>query len=513
MPSNSSPFSFVRYESSGTGPFAINFDYLSTSHLSVSVNGATLASSGFTVDANANTVTLASPAAANSVIIIQRTTPKGKSGFQTDVADFSDGSVLKAEDLDQAALGLLFVAQEADDSGTANALNKDLQDNVFDAQSVNIKNVATPTTGDHAVNKQYVDGLSLYNSPTPLSVYSFNGDGTAGPYTLSPAPQSTDPKAFIVDVGGVAQRPTTDYTISGATITFGAAIASNVSITVRNIGVARDTLAQPIVADGSAAALTIKEKSGQTSQNLVEFKNASDQVIAQVDKTGNAGFNTAALAGDLAVTGSSQFNGNVTASGTATVNGTLTASNILNVVGALQFNGQTGIKIHGITQFDLVDASGNPTSDTTDAAATNTVDEDAQYVISGIRATLTPQSSNSKFLILGSMAGACATGGAGTTSQSRAGMRASLILNNTPSNGRGNLHNGTRTGAQYLFLQYVQGSGFVHGAIPIQTIYEPASTSQFTLDVAFRSVRDTTILTSESRAILNNRFVVAIEFS
>ena len=91
MPSNSSPFSFVRYESSGTGPFAINFDYLSTSHLSVSVNGVTLASSGFTIDANANTVTLASPAAAGSVIIIQLTTPKGKSGFQTDVADFSDG--------------------------------------------------------------------------------------------------------------------------------------------------------------------------------------------------------------------------------------------------------------------------------------------------------------------------------------------------------------------------------------------------------------------------------------
>ncbi|MBN30015.1 MAG: hypothetical protein CMB34_05065 [Euryarchaeota archaeon] len=507
MPSNSSPFSFVRYESSGTGPFAINFDYLSTSHLSVSVNGATLASSDFTVDANANTVTLASPAAAGSVIIIQRTTPKGKSGFQTDVADFSDGSVLKAEDLDQAALGLLFVAQEADDSGSANALNKDLQDNKFDAQSLHIKNVATPTTGDHAVSKQYVDGLSLYNSPTPLSVYSFNGDGTAGPYTLSPAPQSTDPKAFIVDVGGVAQRPTTDYTISGATISFGATIASSVSITVRNIGVARDTLAQPIVADGSAAALTVKEKAGQSSANLQEYQNSAGSVLAKVATDGDATFV------DVNATGNVDSAGSITSTGTITSGGTLTASGILNVVGALQFNGQTGIKIHGITKFDLVDANGNPTSDTTHPIATNTVDEDAQYVISGIRATLTPQSSNSKFLILGSMAGACATGGAGPTTQSRAGMRASLILNNTPSNGRGNIHNGTRTGAQYLFIQYVQGGGFVHGAIPIQTLYEPASTSQFTLDVAFRSVREATILTSESRAVLGNRFVVAIEFS
>ena len=503
MPSNSSPFSFVRYESSGTGPFSINFDYLSTSHLSVSVNGVTLASSGFTIDTNANTVTLTSPAAAGSVIIIKRTTPKGKSGFQTDVADFSDGSVLKAEDLDQAALGLLFVAQEADDSGSTNALNKDLQDNKFDALNTNIKNVATPTTDDHAVTKQYVDGLSLYNSPTPLSVYSFNGDGTAGPYALSPAPQSTDPKAFIVDVGGVAQRPTTDYTISGATITFGAAIASNVSITVRNIGVARDTLAQPIVADGSAAALTVKEKSGQTSANLQEWQNSAGSVLANVATDGDATFV------DVNATG------NVASTGTMTSGGTLTASGILNVVGALQFNGQTGIKIHGITKFDLVDANGNSTSVATNPTATNTVEGDAQYVIAGIRATLTPQSSSSTFLIVGSMSGACAAGGAGATTQSRAGMRGALILNNTPSNGRGNIHNGTRTGAQYLFIQYVQGGGFVHGAIPILGFIGAQGGSQFTLDVAFQSVYDSgaNIVTSESRAILGNRSVFAIEFS
>ena len=501
MPSNSSPFSFVRYESSGTGPFSINFDYLSTSHLSVSVNGVTLASSGFTIDTNANTVTLASPAAAGSVIIIQRTTPKGKSGFQTDVADFSDGSVLKAEDLDQAALGLLFVAQEADDSGSTNALNKDLQDNKFDALNTNIKNVATPTTDDHAVTKQYVDGLSLYNSPTPLSVYSFNGDGTAGPYALSPAPQSTDPKAFIVDVGGVAQRPTTDYTISGATITFGAAIASNVSITVRNIGVARDTLAQPIVADGSAAALTVKEKSGQTSANLQEWQNSSGSVLANVATDGDATFV------DVNATG------NVASTGTMTSGGTLTASGILNVVGALQFNGQAGIKIHGITKFDLVDANGNSTSDTTEPIATNTTDSDANLVIAGLRVTLTPKSSSSKFLILGALNGAADTNGANTTSQSRAGMRATLILNNTPSNGKGNTHDGTRIGPQYKFINYVVGGGFIHGSLPIQTLYEPASTSQFTLDVAFRSERTGSILTSESRAILANQFVVAIEFS
>ena len=499
MPSNSSPFSFVRYESSGTGPFSINFDYLSTSHLSVSVNGVTLASSGFTIDTNANTVTLASPAAAGSVIIIQRTTPKGKSGFQTDVADFSDGSVLKAEDLDQAALGLLFVAQEADDSGSTNALNKDLQDNKFDALNANIKNVATPTTDDHAVTKQYVDGLSLYNSPTPLSVYSFNGDGTAGPYALSPAPQSTDPKAFIVDVGGVAQRPTTDYTISGATITFGAAIASSVSITVRNIGVARDTLAQPIVADGSAAALTVKEKSGQTSQNLVEFKNASDLVIAQVDKTGNAGFNTAAMSGDLAVTGSSQLTGNVTASGNATVNGTLTASGILNVVGALQFNGQTGLKIHGITVFERE-------SGTADVLTSETSD----FVVSGLTFRVTPQSSSSKFLIIGGLTAFADSNGATPSLSRRAGCTASLSLNNTAP--KGSIHNGTRSGQLFQFVSFVSSGGFARQSLAVGARIDAPSSSELTIDVVHQAVGGA-VETSEAGIELSNHHIFAVEFS
>ena len=157
------------------------------------------------------------------------------------------------------------------------------------------------------------------------------------------------------------------------------------------------------------------------------------------------------------------------------------------------------------------------TADTspTPTATNSSVSNDANYVIAGIRATITPQSSSSKFLILGSMHGACRVTGAQVADQKRGGVIASIILNNTASNGRGNVHDGTRIGAQYRFIQYVTGSGFIHGSIPIQALYEPASTNQFTLDVAFQSSYDASasILTSESRATLGNRFVVAIEYS
>ena len=234
MPSDSSPYSYVRYVSAGTvGPYSINFDYLDSSHLAVSVDGVTIDPSAYTLDTNANTVTFGATSSAKSgtVVVIQRTTPTGKSGFQTDVADFSDGSVLTAADLDQATLGLLYIAQEADDGGTTNALNKDKTDLKWDAESLNIKNVPTPTDELEATNKQYVDALSLYNSPTPLQIYSFTSDGSAT-YTMDPAPGSTDPKTFIVDVGGVSQRPTTDYTVPNGVLTFGVAPSSGVTIVI-----------------------------------------------------------------------------------------------------------------------------------------------------------------------------------------------------------------------------------------------------------------------------------------
>ena len=501
MPSNSSPYSYVRYVSSGTGPFAINFDYLTSSHLSVSVNGSTLASTAYTVDTNANTVTLSSPAAANSVIIIQRSTPKGKSGFQTDVADFSDGSVLKAEDLDQAALGLLYVAQEADDSGSANSLSKDLQDNKFDALNANIKNVATPTTEDHAVTKQYVDGLSLYNSPTPLSVYTFTGDTTTTDFVMDPAPASTDPKAFIVDVGGVAQRPTTDYTISGTTLTFGTA-PPTATITVRNIGVARDTLAQPLVADGSAATLTLKEKSGQTSANLVEFKSAADVVIASVSKTGSAGFVDLSASGDVAVAGTTALAGDVNAASNATVGGTLTASGIMNVVGALQFNGQAGIKIHSIGQFELI-------SDTTFAYNNSQVDDDSAYMVSGLKYEVTPHSANSKFLIIGD----ALVGAVGTVNGTKAGGRAAISLNNTAA--KGSSHNGTIIGSNPFFQSYIAGGDFITSPLPVTKLYTPGSAASFRLDIVHRNylAGGGSVNTGQSTVYLSHRPIFIVEFS
>jgi hypothetical protein len=51
-----------------------------------------------------------------------------------------------------------------------------------------------------------------------LVVDTLNGDGVTVAFTMSQA--ETDPTAVVVTIGGVYQQPTTNYTVSGLTITF-----------------------------------------------------------------------------------------------------------------------------------------------------------------------------------------------------------------------------------------------------------------------------------------------------
>jgi hypothetical protein len=435
MPSNTPPYSYARYVSSGSvGPYSINFDYLSSTHLSVSVDGVTQDASTYTLDTNANTVTFDSAPENGAVIVILRTTPKGKSGFQSDVADFSDGSVLTAADLDQASLGLLYVAQEAEDSGSSNGISKDLTDEKWDADSKNIKNVPAPTAELEAVNKAYVDGLSLYNSPTAVSVYTFTGNSSTTEFTMDPAPGSTDAKAFLVDVGGVAQRPTTDYTVSGSVITFGTAPPA-ATITVRNIGVSRDILAQPIKSNATGdVSLTVKGIGSQTG-DLQQWQDSTGATKAKVTASGDFDILT----------------------------------------GALKFAGENSVKIMGIHSFVSTGTDSSDYHKSDDSTGDN-------YVVSGLKATITPKSTSSKLLIVGRLR--CLF-----RPQSQdllSGGYVYIYKNNTAA--PGSLNNGSTTGISSIFERhYIHGTGSAPiFNLPIMETILPNTTSEVTYDVAHK---------------------------
>jgi len=76
--------------------------------------------------------------------------------------------------------------------------------------------------------------ITAKDRPTEINVRSATGDGTTTGFTVTQG--VTVDKVFVTE-NGVLQKPTTDYTISGTTLTFGTAPASGVQIVIREMPV------------------------------------------------------------------------------------------------------------------------------------------------------------------------------------------------------------------------------------------------------------------------------------
>jgi len=308
------PYSYDRYTAAGGTSFEITFDYLSTDHIKVYLDGVEQ-SSGYSFT-DATHIGFDSAPSGGAIVLIERNTPKTKSAFQAEIADFQDGSVLTESDLDNAVLGLLYVAQEAEDSGSLNALSRDLTDQKWDADNSAIKNLLDPTSGQEAVTKAYVDGLSLYNSPTAIDLYTFSGDGTTKTFAMAPDPGSTDPDSFFVVLDGVLQAPD-KYTIASPNITFTTAPpdTEDGNIIVRNIGLKRDILATPLLANGSNANLPMQKSSGQTSNFLECTDTDGTTDLAKINISGGGVFSALTISGAAALSGGATVTGDVTVTG------------------------------------------------------------------------------------------------------------------------------------------------------------------------------------------------------
>ena len=77
---------------------------------------------------------------------------------------------------------------------------------------------------DSAVTPAKADLASGYGSSY------FTGDGSTTAFTIT---TGHNVNSVLVTENGVVQRPTTDYTVSGTTLTFTSAPASSVQIGVR----------------------------------------------------------------------------------------------------------------------------------------------------------------------------------------------------------------------------------------------------------------------------------------
>ena len=156
----------------------------------------------------------------------------------------------------------------------------------------------TPAAG--SVNAAALqDNLKSGNVDSFTGAGDTSGDGNSK-FTLSETPLNA--QCISVFVNGVYQKPSTNYTVSGTTLTFTGTTSGSDEIDVHHHTI-RTTVTH--VAD----------------QSVTTGKIANDAV------TGAKIENNPTIAGNLTVSGTSTLTGNVTASGNLTVNGNTTLGN------------------------------------------------------------------------------------------------------------------------------------------------------------------------------------------
>ena len=142
--------------------FAINFDYIKTSHVAVEVNegpaGGTntwvrkTLGSDYTVVTSPTKQVVFTSAPANLV----RVRVLRDSDANVGIVDFANGSVLTETELDNAYNHNRYLAQEAEEGASGGGFTKNLSGQ-YDADGLRIENLAAPDSDDDAANKSYVD--------------------------------------------------------------------------------------------------------------------------------------------------------------------------------------------------------------------------------------------------------------------------------------------------------------------------------------------------------------------
>jgi hypothetical protein len=283
------PNSYVTFTGNGsttTFSFAGIDDYLSTGYIKVYVDNALVATNNYTINVsggNENVIFNTAPAN-GATVKIARETPSTSAGFASNIIDFTDGSVLTATDLDKGFKGLLHIVQEANDTGSG-ALGKTADGLNWDAQQKRITNGAAGLDQGDFVTKAQLDAVALYGAPITLpQAWEFTGNGSATEFTFNPEANATDPNMFIVEVGGVLQRPSgldPDYSITASKLTFlNGAPGNGVGIRVRNFGVARAAL--DVIAVNSITSAYLQDGSVTTvklAANAVTAEKLADNSV------------------------------------------------------------------------------------------------------------------------------------------------------------------------------------------------------------------------------------------
>ena len=336
--------------------FAFSFDYLEDEHVTVEIDGVVQLTSDYSIVTSPSTkVVLNVGATAGQIVRVRR-----KSQPDTNLVDFVNGSVLTESELDRAYLHNRYLAEEIAELNDA-SLQLEQGGTQWDAKSLRIKNVDTPTAGTDATNKTYVDtndalkvakagdsmtgelamggnkvtGLGTPTATTDASTKDYVDSkvnqvssgasspptkwvftGTAGAnttYDVTGAEVNGD-TAYDVSIDGAVKEPTTDYTVDPDTdtLTIVPTLSGGEDIVVieRGFGVAvTSTIGSSQIQAGSITADKLATDAVTTAKiednAVTAAKISATDTNFNVQSSGRVGIGTTVLDSKLSIDGAS----------------------------------------------------------------------------------------------------------------------------------------------------------------------------------------------------------------
>src|SRR6056300_1704559 len=188
-----------------------------------------------------------------------------------------------------------------------------------------IKEIAGGTSGDSS-------------SPLAGDVRGYTGDGSTTAFTVT---SGADVENVLVFLNGVYQRPTTDYTVSGTTLTFTTAPVNGEAITIKELveganAINDSGVVRAYTGDGSTTQYNIT--SGKGAEEFLVFLNGVFQrpTNEYTVSSGTLTFSTAPVSGEvITIKELAEGNGNsiLTIADDTSTNTTLNSSDTLTIAG------------------------------------------------------------------------------------------------------------------------------------------------------------------------------------
>jgi len=150
----------------------------------------------------------------------------------------------------------------------------------YTASGTTLTFVTAPTNG-HVLYVIYLGKeLSVGASRENITYQTGTGNNSTTPLTLSTTPYNAS--AIMVMLNGVTQRPVTDYTVSGTTLTFTSAVATGVNILVYHLGSqsAIGTINNNAVTDAKIVSMNASKLTGSLPSSMAVDTTKIDQTIS-----------------------------------------------------------------------------------------------------------------------------------------------------------------------------------------------------------------------------------------